>query len=135
MNRIGQKHEVAVDVSVDEAGDDVAPRDVDHARGLRPFEPADLGDHRIDQGHVGAKGGPARAVDHPATLQDQVECHGDCLRFGRLCERAASGDGVAGRAIGVSVPFQMYQLAMVRYGRHISASEWQSRGLGSSASP
>ena len=39
------------------------------------------------------------------------------------------------RAFGVSTPFQMYQLAIVRYGRHASARAWQSRGLGSSASP
>ena len=37
MDRIGQQHEVAVDVGVDEAGDDVTPRDLDFTRGLGPL--------------------------------------------------------------------------------------------------
>ena len=135
MDRIGQEHEVAVDVGVDEAGDDVAPGDVEHARSLRAVEPADLGDHRVEQRHVGAKRRPARAVDHPAALQDQVECHGDCLRFGRLWALAASGDGAAGRSdrrVG-ALPDVPAGDGAVR--PPCSARAWQSRGLGSSASP
>ena len=73
MDRVGQEHQVAVDVGVDEAGDDVAAGRVEHARGLGAVEPADLGDHRFEHGDVGPERRPARAVDHPAALDDQVE--------------------------------------------------------------
>ena len=76
MDRVGQQHEVAVDMGVDEAGDDVATRHVEHARSFRAIEPAHLGDHRVEHADVGAIRRPARPVDHPATFQDQVECHG-----------------------------------------------------------
>ena len=75
MDRVGQEHEVAVDVGVDEAGDDVPTGRVEDLRGLDPVEPADVGDHRFQQGHVGPIRRPAGAVDHPATFDDQVECH------------------------------------------------------------
>ncbi len=126
-----------MDMGVDEAGDDVAPGDVEDARGLRSFEPAHLGDHRVDQGHVGAKRRPARAVDHPAALQDQVECHADRPGFWSTLPRTAdSAGGVTGRAIGCvgSLPDDTNwrscgKAARSRPGRGSRA------GLGSSASP
>ena len=143
MDRVGQEHEVAVDVGVDEAGDDVAPRRRRAHAALARRRAGRLGDHRLEQGHVGPKRRPAGAVDHPAALQDQVECHRSLrspsrtrmlgrtdltvrLRFeaGRPAETRDSG------VFGVSAPFQRYQLAMVRYGRQCSARAWQSRGLG-----
>ena len=79
VNRVGQEHQVAMHVHVDEAGDDIPPGHVDLAWSRRPVEPPDLGDHGLQERHVGPIGRTARAVNHPAVLEDQVEGHGSSL--------------------------------------------------------
>ena len=75
MDRVCQQHEVAVHVSVDEAGGHIMPRHVDHLRREGVVEPRDFSDHRVDHAYVAAKRWPAGSIDDPAALQEQVECH------------------------------------------------------------
>ena len=68
--------EVAVDVGVDEAGDDEAVGDVeDRARGLAPSSRPTSAIIVSSMPTSATKAGPAGAVDHPAALEDQVEVH------------------------------------------------------------
>ena len=75
MDRVGQEHQIAVDVGVDEPRDDIKARRVDDLPRHRVSNPTDLEDHPIQDRHVRPKGRPAGAVDHPSVLQDQVEFH------------------------------------------------------------
>ncbi len=53
MDRVGQEHRVAVDVGVDEAGDDVTVAAVEHACGVSSVKIPHRSDHRVEQADVG----------------------------------------------------------------------------------
>ena len=66
MYGIGQQGEIAVHVSIDEAGDDVTTGHVDDTHGFDSVEFADRGDHLIEQRDVARTGGPpVPSITHP----------------------------------------------------------------------
>ncbi len=76
MDRIGQEHQVAVDMSIDETRNDIKSIGIkDFLRG-RVSKMADFGDLPVLNRNVRPEGRPTTSVDHPATLRDQVEFHG-----------------------------------------------------------
>ena len=132
-------------MGVDEPGNDVAPRHVDDSRRLRrrpagqprrsssratPHRPGTAvrptrrsPSHPSRSGRMSCLRSLARASRSDSQLNDRLCLARDLgLPYSAFCRRKP--------ALGISTPLQRYQLATVRYGRHGSASAWQSRGAG-----
>jgi hypothetical protein len=77
VDGVGQEHQVAVDVGVDEAGGDEVAGGIEYGRGRRGVQVADGRDGLAEDADVGPERRGAGAVDHAATLEDEVEFHGD----------------------------------------------------------
>ena len=75
VDGVGQKHEIAVHVGVDETGNDVEPRRVEHLNRLGAIEATNLRDGGIEQADIGPKGGGTGAVDNLAAPDQQIEPH------------------------------------------------------------
>ncbi len=60
-------------VDIDETGSDHAAGNIEYLRGGRSRQVTDRGDAIVDNAHIGAKPGGARAVNHIAAAEDQIE--------------------------------------------------------------